>query len=412
MKVWASILCFLWIGAAEAATRKLDYKELPTLIRQNNPGIQAAESSVESARQRAGALDRSFLPRLGLESGVRGQKEADGSGAQAPYWKLDAVSNLYRGGRDAWKDQEIETQIELRKLDTQIFMRHALMQVRADYVQLAAIRQLMQLNTDITQSSRQKRKSLRQKIQAGLLAESFATDFLLFEQGLEQDLLFLEKEMHEVEDRLVLVLGLAPETTLQLESLAAIEMGPAPSPSLVKELAELKKLELEARTLRAAATLPAEWWRPEIDLFASYASLQVEEPQPGPLPSRESAIGLRFTLNLEESAKSRKDSTRLQSEAATLDLQKADRTRAADLEVHEYFHDIQALRPILVKLDQHVKSAEILQKRIVAEFERGVRDSSAVLESMRRLHDLKKRRIESQREHHEAQAGLQTFLRP
>jgi outer membrane protein TolC len=413
MKVWASILCFLWGSSTVAATRTLDYDELPTLIRQSNPGLRAAESGIEAARLRSGTLDHSFLPRLELESGFRGQRETDGSGDQAPYWKVDAASNLYRGGRDAWKEQEIESEVSLRRFDAQAFMRQALLKVRADYIRLAAIRQLIKLNEDLTQSTRLKKKPLRQKIQAGLLSESFATDFLLFEQSLEQDRLFMEKEMHEIEDRLITELGLAQETRLHVKPLASIEMGAEPSPSQLKNLPELKKLELEAETARKTSHVPAEWWRPNVDLFASYTGLAVKDAtEPSALPSREAAIGLRFTLDLNHSADLRKDASRLKSEAAALDLKKAYRTREAELRLREYSHDIDALRPILSTLDQHVKTTDSLQRKLDAEFERGVRDSSAVLESIRRVYELKKRRVDSLLEFQTAKAGLQTFLEP
>lgn len=411
MKVWASILCVLWGGMTAAATRNLSYEELPNLIRQNDPGVKAAESSIDAARLQSGALNRSFLPRLGLESGLRGQKEADGTKDSVPYWKLDAIANIYRGGRDAFKEQASEAQVALRQLDAEALMRKVLMKVRTDYVKLAAMGQLIELNAELTQSVRQKKKTVQKKIGAGILAESFATDFLLFEQGLEQDRLFLEKQMLEIEDRLLLALGLSPQTKLQVKALAAIAVAPEPPAAEVKDLAELKKMDLAAKAARQASARPAEWWRADVDLFASYTSLTMEDQMaPGPLPAEETAIGLRFTFHLDESAEARQQSTRLKSEAAILDLQKADLTREAELEVHEYFHDIRALRPILRTLDQHIKSAEALQKKIDLEFERGVRDSSAVLEALRRLHELKQRRLEALLEYQLAKAGLQTFL--
>ncbi|HYX32681.1 MAG TPA: TolC family protein [Oligoflexus sp.] len=413
MKAWASIIILVWgpMGSAGAATRNLAYEDLPNLIRQYNQGVHAADSSTEAARLRLHSWDRSLLPRFAFESGLRGQKEADGTGETAPFWKVDAVSNVYRSGRDVWRNKAIDTQVALRKLDAHAFFRQELMKARADYIRLAAIRQMMQLSETTRAENRQKKRALTQKIQAGLLAESLVTDWILFDQELERDLLFFEKEMHETEDRLALALGLPPETAVSVKSLATIDTGKTTDSAHVKDVPELKKLEVQAIATREESSLKNEWWRPEVDVFASYSGFQVKErPNPGPLPERETALGLRVTLDLQESSERRKESAARLQEAAALDLQRAYQIREAESRVHEYFHDIRALTPILETLTRHGESASALQNKIDADFNRGVRESSDVLESIRRVHDIKRRRIEALLEYQLAKAGLQTFL--
>ncbi|RZA27166.1 MAG: hypothetical protein EOP10_01050, partial [Proteobacteria bacterium] len=70
------------------------------MIRQNNQSVLSLKASTTADRSRIGKVESSFLPKIGLEAGVAEQREANGVGDTAPFWKIDVSTNLYRGGRD------------------------------------------------------------------------------------------------------------------------------------------------------------------------------------------------------------------------------------------------------------------------------------------------------------------------
>ena len=102
MRTWVlSISLFLVaIPALAVEAISLSYSELDEMIRKNNKAVRATDHNVAAARQRIGVLDRSFYPKAGFEAGLSEQKEANGVGDTAPFWKVDVQANLYRGGRD------------------------------------------------------------------------------------------------------------------------------------------------------------------------------------------------------------------------------------------------------------------------------------------------------------------------
>ncbi len=413
MKAWVStaFLLFLPLTLEAKESLNLRYEDLPSLLQKNSLGVQAANKRAESARLRQGSVESSFLPKFGFEGGLRGQKEAKSEGESAVFWRVDAASNVYRGGKDQNRQMTRDTQVEMRKLDAQAFFQSERTKVRNDYIHLASVRSLLQVNQDMSQLIGEKRRSIAKKVQTGLLAESFALEVKLFDQELERDRLYWQKESHEIEDHLSFALSLPHELTIQVKSLAAIEIPKFADLGRVGDLPELKSLAVKAESSRRDSAIKADWWRPEVDVFASYTGLDVDrKAEPGILPEQETSIGLRFTLHLQDNAELSKEISAKMGEAQAMDIQREYLKNQVEHKVHEYQREIAALGSILQALTVHQKTAEDLQKKIVSDFDRGVRGSTDLLELMRKVYEIKKRSIEALKDLQMAKANLQNTL--
>lgn len=411
MKAWVSVsfvLTFL-LPMNSLSALELAYEDIPGLVRKNNKGVKASEESIEVAKTRSGSLERTFLPRFGFETGVRGQKEADGSGDTAPFWKVDVQSNLYRGGRDQHRRSVLERQHELKSYDAQAFYRNEVLKARQQYIRLAGNQELLRLARNVREERVKKKRSIQRKVQAGILTESDTALVGIFEADIDREILLLEKELHEIEDRLVLTLGLEASTELEVPS-GTVKVD-IPRSDDTTQIAEMQGLKLQSELLRSESAVKAEWWRPDVDVFASYAKTAVgEKSEPGSLPERETAIGVRFTLNLQDSAEIRSETAARLREANLWDLQREQLKSELDYQIHEYEHEINTLTKYHETLKQQQRDSERFQRRIDDEFERGVRDSSDIMDAVRSIYELKRKLAETSIEISLAKAGLQTLL--
>jgi outer membrane protein TolC len=411
MKAWVSaffVLSFL-LPMNSLPAMDLKYEDIPGLIRKNNKGVKASEESIELSKMRSGSLERSFFPRFGFETGVRGQNEADGSGDTAPFWKVDIQSNIYRGGRDQHRRSVLGRQHELKSYDAQAFYRNEVLKARQEYIRLAGNQELLRLAKSVREERVKKKRSIQRKVQAGILTESDTALVGIFESEIDREILLLEKEQHEIEDRLVLTLGLQPRTELELSS-GTVRLD-APKSDDSDQVAELQRLKLQSELLRSESEVKSEWWRPDVDVFASYVKTAVgEKSEPGSLPERETAIGIRFTLNLQDSAEIRSETAARLREANLWDLQREQMKSEIDYQIHEYKHEVETLTKYHQTLKQQQRDSERFQRRIDDEFERGVRDSSDIMDAVRSIYELKRKLAETSIAISLARAGLQTLL--
>lgn len=411
MKAWvsASFVLSFFLPLNSLSALDLKYEDIPELVRKNNKGVKASEESIEVAKMRSGSLERTFFPRFGFETGVRGQKEADGSGVTAPFWKIDVQSNIYRGGRDQYRRSVLERQHELKSYDAQAFYRNEVLKARQEYIRLAGNQELLHLAKSVREERVKKKRSIQRKVQAGILTESDTALVGIFEADIDREIQLLEKQQHEIEDRLVLTLGLEPRTELDLTS-GTVNVNVPKSEGTV-HMAEMQKLKLQSELLRSESSVRAEWWRPDVDVFASFVKTAAgEKSEPGSLPERETAIGVRLTLNLQDSSEVRSETAARLREANLWDLQREQMKSELDYQIHEYEHEIETLAKYHQTLTQQQRDSERFQKRIDDEFERGVRDSSDIMDAVRSIYELKRKMAETSIEISLAKAGLQTLL--
>lgn len=411
MKAWVSgsLILSLLFPTHSLWAMSLSYEDIPDFIRKNNRGLKAAEESVEVTKLRSGSFERSLLPRFGFEMGVRGQKEADGTGATAPFWKVDVQSNIYRGGRDQHRSSIQERQHELKTFDAQALYRNELLKARQEYLRLSGNQDLLSLARNVREVRLKKKKSIQRKVQAGILTETATGLVGIFEAEIDREIMLLEKEQHEIEDRLVLILGL--DSSKELDISKSVKVPEAAQSGKETDLSEMQRMKLQADLLRSESNLKTEWWRPDVDVFASYVKTDVgERADAGPLPERETAIGLRLTLNLQDSAEVRAETSARLREANLWELQREQMKSELDYRIHEYRHEIDTLTKFRETLAKQGRDSEHFQKQIDDEFERGLRDSSDVMDAVRAIYELRRKQVEAAIEINLAKAGLQTIL--
>ncbi len=409
MKAWvsSSVLCSCLLPWSPLFAWELKFEDIPTLIRKNSKSLKVSESTVEVGTLQIVPRDRAYLPRIDFESGLRHEQELDSSSDTAPFWKVNIESNLYRGGRDEQHRTLTERQQELKTLDAQIVFRNEVLTARQDFIRLIAKQDLLQLTKSILQQAGKKRRAIQRKVEAGLLTESSIALAASFGMDLEQELISTEQERDELRDHLILTLGLEPHAEFTLPTHANVTGISSKPEEDVLQLSELKKLTLQSDLLRSEANINAEWWRPNVDVFASFG--RTSAGRAGILPTQEASIGLKLTLNLQDSAELRAVKATKFKEANIWVLQKERVQRELQHRLHENKRKIETYSKIEKSLRRQSRDSERLEKTLQEEFERGIRDSSDLIDTLRASYEVNRKLLEASTEVSLARAELDTF---
>ncbi len=413
MRVCLSLLFLTVISTAALAEKSLSigYEDLPALIRKNNKSFLSASEGLSAARARTSSLDQSFYPKAGFEAGLAERKEADGSDESAPFWKLDLQANLYRGGRDKLAILTKESQVIIKDMDKQTLYRSELMKAKSDYIRLESIRRAIKLTRDSMDDFDGLKASVDQKVRAGLMTKTSLMTIARKTDDMKRELILLEREEHELEDRLTLVLGLDYDTPFQLRtSFLSMDQKELADPS-IQDLPELRKLTLQAEAYREETKLRRDWWLPEVGVFASYTGFRVrEKDEAGSLPQREMAFGIRLTVDLEARSVLNSEVAAKVSEISAIELQKSYLKREIEHTLHEYRQEMTTQKELFKTYDQGIVNSEALLKRLRSEFEKGIGDSLGISDIIESIYKMKRSRMETGQNFNLAKAGLETML--
>lgn len=414
MKAWifrfsVSLLCAS--STSLAAGSAIAYDDLPDIIRKNNKAVQASTETIKAASLRVGTLERNFLPRAGFEAGVAEQKEANGVADTAPFWKVDVQSNLYRGGRDKLSQLLRESQVLVKELDAQALFRSEIFKAKTTYVELVSIRQIKDLTEQSMDDYDSLAKSIKAKARAGLITSTALQTSQLEIDELKRQRILLESREHELEDRLSLALGIAPDEKLSLTTQLRPVEGTIRDPSedgTIEEIPEIKRFALVSKTTKTEAETRNEWWLPDVNVFASYVGFAVERRGDfGSLPTREMSLGLRFSIDLESKEALNSELFAKHSELASLQLQKEHLTQEIRHKLHEYHREMDTQLKLGRSYDSGISNSEKLLGQIRKEFERGIGGSDSVTGVIRSIYDMKRKRLETMSDYYLARAGLE-----
>jgi outer membrane protein TolC len=411
MKIWASLLTLVLLPTTLAAreTVLLRFSELPQLIQKNSKDVRAAELLSEASAARQGYQQRARYPRLDLESGLAGVREVDGSGDSAPYFKVEGSVNLYRGRRDALKDTLQEKETAILEQETQLVLRNQLSLAREYFVKLALLQELKKAWNDAMKIAQEQKRSARTKFNAGLTTNTDLLEFELHESSLKREKRNLDKEEHQLSDKLRILLGLAETSEISLDR--TFTHPPELRGGQYKLSADahpaVRKLALQVDQAQALAGSGAGKWAPEVDLFANYEEyLQADKDVPGSLPRRDFATGIRVSIPLGDNLTIQNEAFARGLEASAYELQKQQSTRQLEATYHVYLNDMRVLHELIHSSEEQVQKARKYLKQTRTEYETGVKNGPDVLEASRTLYTTQVENIQLVLDYHLSEVGL------
>ena len=414
MNPWASLLLFAFLPKTLAAGERVlvKYDELSALIQKNSKDVRAAELLVEASNARQGFEVRARYPQLDLESGLRGLRERDGSGENAPFFKVEGSVNLYRGNRDALKDRLQEKETAIRKEEIQLVRSSQLSLARKLFVKLASVRELQKAWAVAMKVALDKKKSSKVKVNAGLATNTDLLEFELHESSLKREKRNLDKEDHELSNKLRILLGLKEETDISLDK--TFSRPPEPKEGdyrlAIESHPAIRKLSLQADQAQTLAASAPGKWAPDVSLFASYEEvLQGEKDEPGSLPKRDFSTGIRVSVQLADNLSGQSEATAKRLESAAIELQKQQSAQQVQAVFHEHLHDMKVLYDLIRDSDAQVVKARKYLKQASDEYERGVKNGPDVLEASRTFYRTQVENIQLICEYYEAEVALKSL---
>ncbi len=415
MNPWASFLIAVSIPTSLFAKERvvLKYDELPKLIQNSSLDLKAAGLLMEATSARQGSARRASYPRLDLESGLRGVRELDGSGDNAPFFKVEGSVNLYRGGRDALMDSLQEKETAIRKEEAQLVFKNQLLLAREIFVKLASVRALKKAWTDAMKVVETKKKSSRMKFNAGLTTKTDLLEFELHESSLKREKRNLDKDEHELSNKMLILLGLSEDVEISLDRV--FSHPPEPKEAAYRLAAEshplVRKLALQADQAQLMARSKPSRWTPEINFFAAYEQfLEGDRDVPGALPKRDFTAGLRASILLGDNLSLKNEAFAKGLEASAYGLQKQQSARQVEAHHHEFLHDMHVLHELIHDSESQLQKAERFLKLTSEEYERGLKNGPDVLEASRTLYTTQVENIQLIFDYYLAEAGISSLI--
>ncbi|WP_176736345.1 TolC family protein [Oligoflexus tunisiensis] len=387
----------------------MKYDDLPKLIQKNSKDVRAAELLMEASAARQGYQARARYPRLDLESGLRGVREIDGSGGRAPFFKLEGSVNLYRGSRDALKDTLQEKETAIRKEETQLVLRNQLSLARALFVKLASIQELKKAWSEAMRIAQEKKKSARMKFKSGVTTNTDLLEFELHESSLKREKRNLDKEEHELSNKLRILVGLADNADISLDR--RFPHPPEPKEGKYKLSADahpaVRRLALQTDQAQTIARSGVSKWAPDVNLFASYEEyLEGDKDVPGSLPRRDFSTGIRVSVPLGDNLTAQNEAFAKGLEASAYELQKQQNARQIEAVYHEHMHDMRVIHELIHSSEEQLQKARKYLKQTSDEYERGVKNGPDVLEASRTLYRTQVENIQLVFDYYLAEVGL------
>ncbi|RZA19547.1 MAG: hypothetical protein EOP10_19465, partial [Proteobacteria bacterium] len=281
-----------------------------------------------------------------------------------------------------------------------------------DTIRLYQIRKSMILVASSMDDFDGLKKSILRKAKAGLMTATSAQTLQLELERFKRDLIILKGEESELQDHLLLVLGLSPDQLITLDKMLTVDsvMTQATSEATVGNLPEIKRYDLLSESRRLESSSRKEWWLPEVSAYAAYTGFRVEEAsQIRSLPEDELVFGLRFTLDLESKRTLKTESAGLSADITSYQAQKEYLRREVAHKIHEYNREIKVQAELMKASDETIDKTHKVLGRLRSEFEKGLGSNVDVAEMIRSIYQSKKLRLQSETEFLLASAGLETL---
>ncbi len=370
---------------------------LRSLLQEKNVRVAAAKLQTEAAEVRKGSLSRSFLPHLELYGSQESFKSGDQAHKEQPHYGAELTVNLYNGGRDKLQSEIRTLQHNKKTFQHMRVESEELEKARTAYWQtLYNIEKISLLKSSITIND-QNLKAADRRINSGVAT---ATDRIEFEMKAEE----LKQEFDEATLGLkVLVNTLAvfldidePGEIVFSEKLnhehdyeSAIAHSPKDHAFLYKEN------EIQYHVSRLEAANLGRTWLPKLEAFASYNQYNERAKEfPNATDRKESAVGVRLTLNLTSGFESSNEAESLEKEA--LSSQKIALQQKSEIELHitNEMDELELLHGQVHAAEENILRAEKYYKMTQSEYVRGVKNSPDVLGASEKLYVLKNKRNE------------------
>jgi outer membrane protein TolC len=350
----------------------------------DNPEVKSLRERLEASEKLRGSLTRSFLPKVELSYGRERYSVGPYNHVDQPFGGVQASINVFNSGKDSLENDKRDFQARVSEIDAVVLEAQVVNQIRKDMAYYAFLEEVSVITSSALENNSLNMKSARSRVKAGLSAETDTLDFeqqdivlkqqmsaLNFEKGVTARMLLTLLGTDPKEDILIQVQNQHPEHEEKMIVNSTAENSLAVKRSLF--LSEVAKIEMkEAKR----------WWTPSVDIYGfAVRALQKDREYPLPGQRNDAGIGLKITMPIFDggtgyrlgqanSAIARSQESLAQARKLSMQKETIDAQMKLEL-AHELIHGA----------EDNVRVMTKYRKGILAEYNRGVKNSPDVLQA-------------------------------
>lgn len=386
----AALITFATLGAHAGP---MTWSDLQRQLQEANPEIKAATSAEQAQQSLSRGTWAPFLPELSASAGYAKENTLhDQDDGYVGY--LSGTWNVFRGGQDWYATKSASLETEMARLETNIIRRKLHRELGETYLEAQLNLHFISLDTEKLQFLRNQRSMAQKKINAGLTSNVDA-----IELDLEESTLSAEIESHQTDlkialDKIKSLINSDVPVNLQKESFPRITSADF-SKLDVSQNPRLQKNELAQENSRRQRQITQAGYLPTVDLSAQYGRLVPQFDDP--LEGTESRISLLMTWSFFSGL-----STRHQSAAAqATEISKTQEKESLRLQLETELSAISDKARELLQLRDLLEKRQTLSQKYydltLAEYRRGVKNSSDLANATNNLFENKTRLMEVQK---------------
>lgn len=377
------LLPIFLISSVQAKTLSLE--EVRELITSENELVRASDFRRQAREARLGHFQRSLIPELHGEAGYE-RYEAEHSVTERltrPFWVLRSELNLFRGGADQSREQELQKTVELSKVEREEVISQLHYRAESLYWMIRGLENERGLLVEAIKKTRGLLREVERRVQNKVLRKADELKIVMAQSELEGNLKKNELELDESRNQLALLLGLKSHKDMTLTS-----SFPKHWPADISQVSENERpLSIQAYELKEEVSTKR-WDQakagglPEVDLTAHYGRPPgSDELEVARNRGDEFSLGVRVSWSLGSWQNNRVESKALSFERAELQARKSYQQRENHALDHELRHDIKTLSALIERGKREVGLAAETVKLVQSDFAAGIRSSDEVLES-------------------------------
>lgn len=385
------ILTFIFAGTIAAETqapRVVKAEDLRALIESGNQNYAARLGELKAAREREGALKRSFIPSIHVFAAQERFRHGDSAEKTEPTYGARISLPLYRGGLDRLEDrlltkkrENVENELKLQRIEFLSEARELFWQIRFNQEKKLALENSLKMNEA-------HRAAAERRIRSGVATQSDRLEFEMRGVELKQEKEQTEFQIRRDESLLRLVLGIPSGTPLKIESTydhehdwrKEVEHTPNDH-EVFSRVFEVNSeiLDLEAAKNRASL-------RPQISIFTEWQQMndRAAEWLVGD-DKTENVLGLRLDWSWDDIGQKRAESRALLIEAEAQNQRSKFEKDRIEAHVKTEIEELQLLHSQLHAAEEVIRSSESYERLTQNEYRRGVKNSPDVLGASEKL---------------------------
>jgi outer membrane protein TolC len=409
-------LLIFFVFLPSATARPIAFAELRSLITANNELAAAGIREIEASSELIGHLNRSLTPDVQLQAGFENYTihERNGNNSLSdPFWQVQAVLNIYRGGRDLLRDDELKAEMSRSALNRDELLSYLQYQAERYYWQALKAKKQLELIESTLQRLHRHLAEVDRRVANKVLREADQLKLQIFINRLKADQLTLSLERDEATNKLALILNISDHRLISIDdsfpnSFAKVSIPPIYEVKVTRN----KILEVESEILRLRSSQARSGVLPEVDIFGRYGRpAGSDEYNLAVRGVNESVIGVRVNWSLGRWQEDRVQGHSLASREAAVRLRQTYEHREREAELHELEHDLATLAALIQRGTSDTAIIVRFSNLVASDFSAGLRSNEEVLSSIETLFEHKLRLINNQERYLASKAKVERLLR-